>query len=684
MVALSTRQHRIIDLLLERQQDITIAHIADVLGISSRTVHRELNSVEQYLKSFDIKLHKKSGSGIRIEGTDKQLALLLEQFRQKLPADMDAAERKVSVLCTLLEQQEPMKLFTLAHELNVTMPTVSGDLDDLESMIFLHQLQLIRRRGYGVELIGYERNKRKLIASLVTSYLDETQIVSYLHSEDTTQPIVNQLLGMIGKKTFQRIEAILWDIQEGQQELLKESTYTKLLIQMSIALTRFMRGHLLPERAGVDQSGAKLELSQSIIERLALQLPIEEEAYLEQLVNQAFEQDQEVSWYDEQPNITEIVAKLTKYVEQNMKEPITEDASLGEGLVRHMLPALKRIQEGEAIRNPMLSQIKKDYAQLFGIIAEQIEMLLPQINVPEEEIGYITMHYGAAIERLKQLPKQLKVVIVCTSGIGSSRLLAIRLEKEFPQIEQVGHYSWYEAARLPKSQYDFIISTVNLPLEATQYIRLSPLITDEEIIKLKQYMKSHVRHTTAATKSNLLQHKGNAEQWFQELQSFSKAALQIINPFEVYRFNVEDQFATIHKLLPELLLRLNQHGSMEDLASVTRQLLLREEQGSIVLPDTEIALLHARHDAIKVPILALFRMSMPIRLKDSEQQCVQHILLMLAPRQVEKHSLELLSEISAMLLLPELTQLLQHAETEEIKAFISTQLEKHIKQNWRD
>lgn len=688
MTALSTRQHRLIDLLLERQQDITVAHIADSLGISPRTVHRELTSVEQYLAPLGIKLHKKSGSGIRIVATDQQLALLQQQFNSKRPADMDAEERKISVLCILLQQQQPIKLFTLAHELNVTMPTVGYDLDDLEATISAHQLQLVRRRGYGVELKGHELYKRKLIATLVSSYLDDSQLISYAHSSDMALPITNQLLRMVGKQTFQRIEEVLWSMQEKLPKPLMESTYTELLLQISIAITRFSNGHPLPKQrqhneAAFEETITEETITRQIIAMLSIELPSEEKLYLEHLLKQAFQQDQELDLYVNQPDLTEIVTELSRYVEQHTREPVTEDRSLSEGLIKHMLPAIARINEGLAIRNPMLSQIKKDYAHLFGIITEQIHKLMPQIRIPEEEIGYITMHYGAAIERLKQLPKQLKVVIVCTSGIGSSKLLAIRLAKEFPQIEQLGHYSWYEAARLPRSNYDFIISTVDLPLEPNQYIRISPLITDEEIVKLKQYIKQYVQLAPAAPAL----HKENAGQWFQQLQHISQAALQIINPFDIYSYTVQDESSTIHQLLPELLLSLkSRQDRILNVGAVAQQLLLREEHGSIVLPDTTIAMLHTRHEAVAAPVLALFRFNMPIQLRVDDDINVQHILLMLAPRQLDKYSLEILSEISAMLLLPELTELLQRAETSQIKSFISTQLEKHIKQklNWRD
>ena len=70
------------------------------------------------------------------------------------------------------------------------------------------------------------------------------------------------------------------------------------------------------------------------------------------------------------------------------------------------------------------------------------------------------MHFGASIERLRALKREIRAIIVCTSGIGSSRMLSSRLSKEIPEIRIMDSVSWYEAARMPTDQYDLVLSTV--------------------------------------------------------------------------------------------------------------------------------------------------------------------------------------------------------------------------------
>ncbi|KAA2301381.1 PRD domain-containing protein, partial [Clostridioides difficile] len=79
-------------------------------------------------------------------------------------------------------------------------------------------------------------------------------------------------------------------------------------------------------------------------------------------------------------------------------------------------------------------QIRKDYDSLFEEVKQSVHQAWPGTEVPDEEIGFLVMHFGASIERLRALKREIRAIIVCTSGIGSSRMLSSRLSKEIPEI----------------------------------------------------------------------------------------------------------------------------------------------------------------------------------------------------------------------------------------------------------
>ncbi len=80
--------------------------------------------------------------------------------------------------------------------------------------------------------------------------------------------------------------------------------------------------------------------------------------------------------------------------------------------------------------NPMTEQIKRDYFLLYMAVEEGMEKFFPGLLFSDNEIAFIVLHFGSALE-IKREEAKIKALIVCSSGIGSSKMLASRLKKSF-------------------------------------------------------------------------------------------------------------------------------------------------------------------------------------------------------------------------------------------------------------
>ncbi|GAA0134393.1 mannitol operon transcriptional activator MtlR [Paenibacillus sp. YSY-4.3] len=690
---MSTRQRRIVELLFNQQNEITAADIAAEIGTSTRTIHRELIDIEPALAAHGIKLHKKSGIGIKIEADSEQIELFKQELNLSVPAEYSPEERKILILCKLLQYDEPMKLFTLAHELNVTMPTISSDLDQLEDQINEQQLTLVRKRGYGVELTGKEQAKRQMISLLAIKYLDDSDLFGH-HDEHSDQavvhPLTTQLLRMVGKEQFFKLERALWQINKQWPIRLPEAAYTRLLIRLSVALTRIEHSCLIRQdqeqavQPGTSSAKDNGQLAR-LLQLLELELPQAEEVYLGSLLRGEAQHELGLLVNHNDMSLIETVTELIRYIEIKTQISFMNDRSLVEGLIQHMHPAFQRIASGIAIRNPILTQIKKDYDELFSIVRQGVDKFVQTLHVPDEEVGYIVMHFGAAIERSKQFPWKVRAVLVCTSGIGSSKLLAVRISKELPQIELIGHLSWYEAVRLPADNYDLIISTVNLPLASDRYIKISPLLTEDEAVRLRAFIHDITLKNKEPSPAATTDPDQGPLDRLRQLHIYADIVLQLLENFKVHRMDRSSGGPNLHSQLLHMISTIEQHSVLLNKEKIVEQLLLREEQGSLVMPDTEIALIHTRSEWVQRPLISLFRYDLPIEL-NHEAGDVKQVLLMLGPMKLDKASLEVLSEISGMLLLTDMVMLLEEGSKDEIKGFISGQLEKYIirKLDWRD
>ncbi|MFD0698697.1 BglG family transcription antiterminator [Paenibacillus sp. GCM10027628] len=674
-MSLSHRHRQILELLLSRKDEITAGEIAAEIGVSSRTVHRELSELETILTDSGLTLQKKSGKGIQLQADPTKLEAFKRELHGLTAAHFSAQDRKLFILCTLLNEEEPVKLFTLSHELGVTIPTITHDLDELEAWVSIADLILVRRRGYGVGLSGSETNKRKMISHLARNYLDESDLFGKANHAHT--PIVLKLLGLIGKDNFTKVESALWLAEDEGLNELSENDYTNLLINISIMIARIQRGkpiELHAEHHSIRQN----ELLTHTVDHLSKVIPIElttaEIAYLAELLEPRGVTHPNQLLPSEDLSYMEIVWKLIRNMETRSGVRFSADRSLRDGLLSHLESALRRLQAGAHIRNPLLSQIKKDYESLFEAIRQSVDETILNIHIPDEEIGFLVMHFGASLERQKQFSRNVRAILVCTSGIGTSKMLAVRLTKELPQIDIAGHASWFEAARIPETEYDLIISTVDLPLNEEQYIKLSPLLTKEEAERLRLFIQNVTleKDNAAKDQEDVPYDDESTTHRLHRIQQYVNEIVRIIDQFAIHR--LDRSFDSLQETLHVICEYARQADYIDEVDPIVNLLLAREKQSSQVIPDTGLALFHIRSEQVKVPSFTLFRLKEDLLLDRHAPSGVRQVLLMLGPRELSKESLEVLSEISSYLLIPEMIELLKTGSGQEIKQYLSQEL----------
>ncbi|WP_315372258.1 transcription antiterminator, partial [Paenibacillus xylanexedens] len=503
-MSITKRQREIVEFLLEHPHEVTAGEIAVEVKVSTRTVHRELQMIEQWLEPLGMKLEKKSGTGIRIDASSDDLAVLRQQLEGKEYVEFTPEERKLFMLCILLDEPEPVKLLALASDLKVTVSTVTTDLDDLESRIRQAGLKLVRRRGYGVKINGSETIHRTAIAALALEFLDESDLFG--RQPEQGGSIVNQkLLDMIGHGDVLTVENALWQPDIEWLENIPERQYMKLLIQLSVAVVRIRKGFGIGRIPPLENKGDEVaeqdemkvppymasRLCGVLSTQLGLTFSQDEQAYFHRLL---VETEQRIHSSRLLPIddliLLDRVHSLIDQMQARTHYAFHEDRLLREGLLGHMQPVMERIEGQQMIRNPLLQQIRKDYDSLFEEVKQSVHQAWPGTEVPDEEIGFLVMHFGASIERLRALKREIRAIIVCTSGIGSSRMLSSRLSKEIPEIRIMDSVSWYEAARMPTDQYDLVLSTVDLPMDEHQYYKVSPLLTAEESERLRHFIRT--------------------------------------------------------------------------------------------------------------------------------------------------------------------------------------------------
>lgn len=253
---------------------------------------------------------------------------------------------------------------------------------------------------------------------------------------------------------------------------------------------------------------------------------------------------------------------------------LSNDKQLLNGLILHLRPTINRLKYGLTLRNPLLNDIKENYPEIYGVAwmtSVVFEKYLGK-KVAEEEIGYIALHLGAAVERAK---KPLRALVVCTTGIGTAQLLAARLEKSFKQIEIKDIISSVSLHESILNDIDIVISTV--PIEINKpFINISPLLTQNDIKRLDEFIESLTK------KSNLI---------------------------ETQLIEVDDIYLQKEDLLSKVCMELSKKGYVKD--EYLEDVITREKIASTAIGNG-IAIPHGLPEHVNKSVFTVVRLKNPM------------------------------------------------------------------------
>lgn len=192
----------------------------------------------------------------------------------------------------------------------------------------------------------------------------------------------------------------------------------------------------------------------------------------------------------EEPLYSELVIYFTQELVKDVSQRLgftIDEKNLNKELIRHIGPMINRIENGISIENALLSDIKMEYEKLYDLIKQETAKTSKKLNiakVSDNEIGFIILYFAKYIE---QAQKEYHVWIVCASGVGTSELLKVKVQKAFSNIivDRV-------IASLDQELYDrnkkidLIISTVELPEKfQAKSVIVSALLSEQDKEKIK-------------------------------------------------------------------------------------------------------------------------------------------------------------------------------------------------------
>lgn len=687
---ISGRERKIVEILLQANEVITIKQLADQLNVSSRTIHRDLKNVEEILATYHLFLTRKSGKGLTVSGETADLEALKESLTYASNTDYRPEERQAVILLTLLRADKPLKLFSLASELQVTIATVSNDLDHIQKLLNQYRLSLIRRRGYGVEMIGSEKDKRALLSQLMADHLDEFHFYSLLKNDqdwkvaDNIGMISNRLLGIVKQEKLQIIEQEVEKTKAILPYELADSAYIGLIVHLALAIERLEQGDTiqfdethLQQIQETNEYAIARKMTENLEKALQMKFPVDEIGYITMhLMGAKLKVNHEYLIKEANMDIAYYAKQLINYVSRALNIDLRNNARLLNDLVAHLKPTMYRLQQRMTIKNPLIDEIMSDYHELFDVIQDGVKEVFPKLDIPKEEIGYLVLHFGSVLIH-SQADLELRALVICPSGIGTAKMLAERLLQKVPEIKEIENKSIFDLEHISKHRYDLIVSTI--PLKGNiDYILASPILSKRDIDQINQVVRRKKVNQSVVRTQKKVNAEPNVVDRLQALQNYSKAMLAILDNFYLKTI---DEDCPMSEILTYICEELENKKIIDDKEQVLNDLLDREKVAGLGIPGSSIALYHTRSHGVREISFSMYNLPNPHPIKgmDGQSQKIERILLMIAPKTIHQQALEILSLMSGLLISDEQATVLFETGTEsEIHSFISKHLNEFI------
>ncbi len=493
---------KIICQLLKEADFITSSELAEKVNINPRSLRLLFDEADDYLTAHQqSKLERIPNRGIRIREKEKHRVegILIMDYHAYDILDFSILEdRQLFLLFLLLSSHEKLNIEPLASKMDVSVRTISNDMNQLRHTLEELGAQLVfdKRNGYSLQG-GLFVVRNKLLHDLkkefeIHSVMDLMFVFSGLYR------LNHEVFILQDNQCVLKLKELLDDILPGSYSgefKLVIVFYLLLLVLSADTLhdSDFNEQELTSLRQSYHYELAKI-LRLKTNELLLAQLTSEEDYFLTILLRSM---PCNPIGNDEQnyPFEMEVLAqKIIQLVSDEQQFDFKADGELFYIIVNHLIPMVYRLMFNCQITNPLIKEIQSKYGELHRCVCKAMEIVTQFCNrsVSNDESSFFTLYFASSIEKLTDVrQKKLRVLIVCNSGNAVSRLLQYKLINMFNinVADVTSERNLYD--RLLMKDIDLIVSVVEVDEKrclGIPCVRISALMQKADYERLEVYL----------------------------------------------------------------------------------------------------------------------------------------------------------------------------------------------------
>lgn len=650
------REKLILQILLKNiGEALSIKEIAKATKIKERTLYREIKNLEDSLQRLGIELVKEKSRYI-LKGNVSSLDSSL--FETNFEDYAYSTETRLTLILCFLILNEDTSIKDISEKLMLSYNTVASTITTIEKILFDYKLTLIRKKGQGIEIEGKEVDRRVLLISLLCNEISDEEFFTRLNNRDilSSNPFIKFLNFDLIKKVFYENKHL--DVFN----LYTDSSIKKLLISLNVVFLRISYTTEIKENFTAQEYNSIISLLNASKEIVDFDITEDIIQFLIKILKTCRLIEQ-LSYFNDKYSYTLVykINLLIKYVSEKMNVDFTQDTNLSSGLIAHVESAIKRHQMNLTEENDeLLEFVLKNYNELYLIIKSELLVVFDEINFNSTELSYIVIHFASSFEQIYR-KNFIRVLVICASGIGSSKILGSQIRKNIPEIKNLEYTIPSKVTKSLVNNYDVVISTIELEQDI-DYLLIPTILKEKDI--------SLIQERILASRSFKRNDFVKSENSFNIDKLGSACQIILKNTEYIVADNTKNNKEILDNIFENSTLVINNKKEIVD------SLLNRHNKSSVVIPNTDIALFHTLDKGLAEPFIIICSLNNVLAMKDAmgEEQRVEYFIIMVSPN--EQEYTELLSQVSIAILDD---KIFGEALTSKNKNFILTKVELILK-----
>lgn len=511
MIKISNKEgikRKLLSLLLDKREPVKITELAKLIKKTGRTVRNYLDEIDVEYKNYDFEIVRKTNVGVYLNIDEMNRVKLRSNLQEENLSnvkydDFSSQYRQLYILKILFEYKFSYTIQMFADELYCSKSTIVNDLVYVQDWIEKHDLTLKRRQNQGLWIEGNESDYRKALKDLICE-IKENEYDEHDIDED-----IEKLDYRINYANYVKIKNMFPDIdlyfiqniiQHAEKELIAyftDQAFLNLVIHIAITIKRIKNKKNISVNVNQFESlkeEDEYKVAEWVVNELSknfkIKFPDDEISYISMhmlgaKIQENYDSEEHNKIIKKQENdFVDIAKSIIEMASEVLNIDLTGDKGLLTRLVLHLRPTIIRLRYGLNLTNPMIEEIKRDYTSIFGAIWSCSGIFEKKLGVAinEDEVGYLTLHIALSIENSRS---KINTVVVCSSGIGTSQLVASKLTKKFGNINITHILPFNLLDEEIIEQSDLIVTTVRNIKCYKKMVFISTLVDENDLINIE-------------------------------------------------------------------------------------------------------------------------------------------------------------------------------------------------------